>query len=162
MMSTESKSPEASRPFVKGYGIPKSVEGVLPWSYVGERMTAARNYWVATVHPEGRPQARPVWGVWVDETLYFGGGPDTRWSRNLAANPEVSVHLEDGNEAVILEGTVDRITDPDDPIVARLDEAYGAKYDMPHGVPVWVLRPRVVFAWASFPKDATRWVLSAD
>jgi hypothetical protein len=98
--------------------------------------------------------------VWVDNTLYFGGGPDTRWSRNLAANPHVSVHLESGDDVVIIEGTVDRITDPKHPLVEKIDDAYEAKYKMRHGIPFWVLRPKLAFAWSKFPDNTTRWVFN--
>lgn len=89
--------------------------------------------------------------------LYFGGGAHTRWSRNLAANPNVAVHLESGDAVLALEGYVDRITDPAHPLVAKIDAAYNAKYQMPHGIPFWVLHPRVAFAWTQFPADTTRW-----
>ncbi len=74
--------PNRSRPYIRDYGIPESEEGMLPWSHVVERLPGPRNYWVSTTRPDGRPHATPVWGVWVDNTLYFGGGPDTRRSRN--------------------------------------------------------------------------------
>ncbi len=151
--------PRPDRPFIKetGYGIPASLEGALPWRHVDERMGQARNYWVGTVGPDGRPHAVPVWGVWVENILYFGGGPQTRWSRNLAANPEVAVHLESGEDVVILEGRVGRIEDPQHPLLAKIDDAYEMKYGLRHGPPVWVLQPRVVLAWSQFPANATRW-----
>jgi hypothetical protein len=151
--------PAPSRPYIahKEYGIPKSVKGILDWSHVVERMEKARNYWVATVHPSGRPHTVPVWGVWVDNTAYFGGGPETRWSRNLKASPEVAVHLESGDDVLILEGTVGRIENADHPLMKRIDDAYEQKYQMRHGPPLWVLHPRVILAWTQFPKDATRW-----
>lgn len=152
-----SAAPTPSRPHVPGYGIPTSVEGTLPWSHAVERLERSRNFWVATVGPNARPHVVPVWGVLVDGTLYFGGGPDTRWSRNLAANPQVAVHLENGDDVVIVEGVVERITDPHHPLVTRIDDAYEAKYQMRHGTPFWVLRPRVAFAWSEFPTNATRW-----
>ena len=42
-------------------------------------------------------------------------------------------------------------------LVKPLDDAYEAKYQMRHGIPFWVLRPRVAFAWSDFPNNATRW-----
>jgi len=158
---SEFVTPTASRPYIPEYGIPEDVKGVLSWDYVEERMTAARNYWVATVSPAGHPHAMPVWGVWIESTLYFGGGAHTRWSRNLAANSNVAVHLESGDAVLALEGYVDRITDPAHPLVAKIDAAYNAKYHMPHGIPFWVLRPRVAFAWTQFPADTTRWRFAA-
>ncbi|MEA2516507.1 MAG: hypothetical protein QOG16_345 [Actinomycetota bacterium] len=150
--------PTADRPFIAHpeYGIPKDTKNLVDWSYVAERFRTERNYWVATASPEGDPHARPVWGVFVDEALCFGGGPKTRWSQNLVANPHVSLHLESGTEAVIAEGAVDRITDPTDPFLTKVDDAYELKYKMRHGPPVWVLRPDVVLAWTEFPKTMTR------
>jgi hypothetical protein len=148
-----------SRPHIPGYGVPQEEEGMLPWSHVVERIAAARNYWISTTRPDGRPHATPVWGVWVDETFYFGGGPDTRRSRNLAQNPHVSVHLESGDEVVIMEGVTEQHTEQNTPaaLLARIDDAYEVKYHMRHGVPVWAVRPQVVFAWTNYPQTVTRW-----
>ncbi len=161
-MSAKNPSPEptAGRPHVPGYGIPKNLKGTLPWSFVQERMAKAQNYWICTSSRDARPHAVPTWGVWVDDAVCFGGGPETRWARNLAANPAVAVHLESGSEVVILEGTVQRITDAKDPLVTRVADAYEAKYKMRHPPPFWMLRPGIVFAWSQFPKDATRWKLA--
>ena len=81
---------------------------------------------------------------------------------NLAANPAVTVHLESGDEVVILEGTAKRIIDQKDPMVERCAEASKAKYQMGGGMPFWVLRPRVVFAWTTSKmfEDSTRWLFS--
>ena len=147
--------PEPDRPFIEGYGIPTHREGLLSWEYVVERMKTARNYWIATTRPDGRPHARPVWGVWVEGTLHFGGGPNTRWARNLAANPHVVVHLESGDEVVIVEGAVTQIAEAEN--MRHIDAAYLAKYDMEHGPPVWRLQPTLAFAWTEFPTTTTRW-----
>ena len=148
--------PTPSRPIVKDYGIPKDEAGLLDWAYVSQRMVESRNYWIATAGKDGRPHAVPVWGVWSDDTLYFGGGPDTRWARNLAQNPEVAVHLEDGDEAVILKGSVTAIRDAD--ALTPIDDLYEVKYNIRHGPTIWVLQPRLVFAWTQFPKTMTRWL----
>ena len=67
------------------YGVPADSDGVLPWEFVEQRLTAAVNYWLATVGPTGAAHVRPVDGVWVDGALCFGGSPKTRWVRNLHA-----------------------------------------------------------------------------
>ena len=43
--------PRVSRPYMPGYGIagPDQGSGLLDWSWAAGRLTAARNYWVATV-----------------------------------------------------------------------------------------------------------------
>ena len=158
------KIPAAERPvphYVEGYGVPESVEGTVSWSFVAERMEAARNYWVVTINPNGRPHARPVWGVWHDNKVHFGGGPDTRWSRNLQRYPYVTVHVESTEEVVIIEGRATVTDDGDSPFIALLDGIYERKYDMRHGPPIWTLHPHKVFAWRDMP-SLTRWVFQDD
>jgi hypothetical protein len=104
-MMESKKQPEVGRPIMPdGYGVPENDDTVLPWSYVEEHMTSAKNYWIATASPAGKPSATPVWGAWVAGKLYFDGSPETRRGKNIAANPKVVVHLESGDEVVILEG----------------------------------------------------------
>ena len=144
---------------------------MLPWSHVSERMQAAHNYWIATTSPGGRPHATPVWGVWVDETFYFDGSPKTRRGRDLAANPAVAVHLENGTDVVILEGEAHQVHHPDRALTTRLAAAYSAKYaalgyepgpDSWDSGGLYRLRPRLAFAWTQFPTDATRWRFDSD
>jgi hypothetical protein len=151
-----------SRPVMPGYGVPESNEGTLPWSHVEARMTEAKNYWVATVGPDGQPHAVPVWGIWVDGGLYFGIGP--RSSRNIAANPLASIHLENGDQAVILEGRIRTLSNVDSAFSKQLDDATAEKYDWrpsdegePPGEGTLMFRPHTVYAWISFPSDATKW-----
>jgi hypothetical protein len=151
--------PRAERPdFQAEYGIPSTPKGMLPWSFVTERLASARNYWVASTRPDGRPHTVPVWGVVVDGVLFHGGGTETAKARNLARNPRVSVHLESADEVVIVEGVLDKLTadDGDPELLRRVDAAYEAKYGMPHGTPVWRLDPVVAFAWSEFPTSVTR------
>src|SRR5215204_4536369 len=87
--------PQPDRPWMPdGYGIAKDEDGLLTWDYVTEVLKDALNYWIGTTRPNGSPHARPVWGAWLDDTCYFEGSPDTRWGRNLAANPAIVVHVE--------------------------------------------------------------------
>src|SRR3954468_22320223 len=103
--TTEAHTPISSRPLMPdGYGVPEHDEGLLEWSWAVERLTAARNYWFCTTRPDGRPHAMPAWAAWVNGTLYFDGSPETRRGRNLAQNASIGVHLESGDEVVILEG----------------------------------------------------------
>ena len=77
-------TPEATRPRMPGYGIPKNKKGLLAWSHVRERMTKAMHYWVSTVSREGQPHSTPVDALWLDDRLYFGAAPTTKRHRNLA------------------------------------------------------------------------------
>lgn len=154
----------ASRPHVPEYGIPEHREGLLPWLFALERLAPARNYWIATTRSDGRPHAVPVWGVLVDGEVFFGGGPQTVWARNLSRSPQIVLHLESGDEVVILEGTAERHTEENTSadLLTRIDDAYEAKYDIRHGTPVWRLVPRVGFAWSRFPDDTTRWTFAGQ
>jgi pyridoxine/pyridoxamine 5'-phosphate oxidase len=156
--------PNADRPHMPGYGITEGATGLLDWRHVSERMTNARSYWVCTTRPDGRPHAAPVWGVWVDEELYFGTDPGSVKGRNLAANPALVVHLESGDDCVIIEGDAVPVVNPDAEKFARITAAYAAKYDgirleYPTGPGTYTVRPRTVFAWLErdFPTSATRW-----
>jgi PPOX class probable F420-dependent enzyme len=144
------------------YGIASGSSGLLDWSYVTEEMTKSRSYWVVTVRPDGRPHAMPVWGVWLDDTLFFSTGSASVKARNLAADPRLVVHLESGDDAVILEGEAARESLAPE-THSRLVEAYAAKYDMkPEDLPDaegwYTLRPATAFAWQErdFPNTATR------
>jgi len=148
------------------YGLPADRATPLPWSYVDERMTAAAHYWLSTVTPSGTPQARPFDGMWVDRRLYFGGSPESKWRRNLANNPAASVHLEDANSAVILEGRAALIR-PDTTLADLLVAASNAKYDMGQkrehyeGTEIVEFAPATVLAWKLLYEDATRWRLES-
>jgi nitroimidazol reductase NimA-like FMN-containing flavoprotein (pyridoxamine 5'-phosphate oxidase superfamily) len=78
--------PLADRPHVPGYGVPESVDGILPWSWARERLERAIVYWLATTGADGAPHIIPIWGAWVGDRWYVEGGP-TRWQRNLRENP---------------------------------------------------------------------------
>ena len=95
--------PRADRPHIPGYGIPESTDGILPWSWATERLERATIYWLATAGTDAAPHVIPIWGAWVDGHWYVEGGP-TRWQRNLRANPQLAVHIEFGDEVVIVEG----------------------------------------------------------
>lgn len=155
-------NPKHSRPFMPGYGIMPATEGagLLPWSFVEERMEKVRNYWISTVKADNRPHVAPVWGLWHEGNFYFSTGADSQKGRNLAANPGVVVHLESGDEAVILEGEVERVEDQAH--LKALDKAYKKKYDVGMLGPglIFHLRIQRAFAWreSDFPQSATRWV----
>jgi hypothetical protein len=102
----------------------------------------------------------PVWGVWLDDAFFFGSGRESAKSRNLAANAAIVIHLESGDETVILEGLAEPVAD--NALLQRLVEVYGPKYDLTpdaSGADPWfVVRPRRVYAWAErdYPDSATQ------
>lgn len=157
--------PKPSRPVMpREYGIkgPKSGSGLLSWADTSRKIAAARNYWIGTTRPDGRPHAMPVWGVWLHEAFLFSTSRSSRKALNLVRQPYLIVHLESGDDVVILEG-VARVTD-DPALMTEFIVAYDQKYAFrpdPHDTKnvTYLLRPQLAFAWleSDFPGGATRW-----
>jgi Pyridoxamine 5'-phosphate oxidase len=167
-MGSHPKTPAAPNPAAT-VGVPhmpamyhgKKRDTFLPWSHAEERLTRARNYWICTSRPDGRPHSAPVWGFWHEGALYFGTHRDSRKARNIAANTNVSVHLESGDDVVIVEGVAEQV-DPK-ALARQLDAVCKKKYGMamtvfPESI-AFRVRPRVVLAWTEkdFPNNSTRW-----
>lgn len=155
--------PAADRPVLPaGYGTTAVEGGQLPWSWAAERLAGSRNYWLCTTTPDGRPHAMPVWGVWLDASVIFSTDPASRKGRNLARSAAAVVHLESGDDVVVLEGRVEVVRDKS--LLRRIGDDYEAKYafriapDNP-AYGVYALRPAVAFGWreTDFPTSATRW-----
>lgn len=148
------------------YGL-KPRKKYLPFSHAEKRLAGSRNYWICTTRPDGRPHSIPVWGFWIDGAVFFGTASSSRKARNLAHNPAVSVHLDSGDDVVILEGAAVKVDLSDRLTFKKLDAASRSKYKMPlMVVPESVLysvRPRVVLAWTEkdFPNNATRWTFDS-
>ncbi len=143
------------------YKFPQTLDALLSWSHAVARLLQSRSYWLATTRPDGRPHVTPLWGVWVDGALYFDGLPTTQWARNLAKNPTAAVHLESGEDVVILEGVMD---DPETSpelgkrIVEAWDVKYGRLHPDPVGSGIFRFRPRTARGWStSSLADGTRW-----
>ena len=157
-------TPTAAPPVL--YGAPAPPGDLLPWSWAEQRLVAARNYWIATTRPDGRPHCRPVWGVWLPDGFWFSTGSLAR--HNLAANRQITVHLESGDQVVIVEGVAAAVTG-----VGRLQAflaAYNLKYDWDAAAtddqvtdssgaagPAYRVRPWVVFGWDADMRAPTRW-----
>ena len=149
----------------QGYGVPEDDTGLLEWSWAVERLAAAKNYWFHTTRPDGRPHAMPAWGAWVDGALYFDGSPETRRARNLAENSSIVVHLESGDEVVIVEGEAVYQGRPSREIAEQLAAALAAKYGPTYEPApdtwdeggLWRVRATVAFGWTTFPTNVTRW-----
>lgn len=111
-----------------GYGIagPAEGSGLLPWSWAAERLTSARNYWVTSTWPDGRPHSTPVWGMWDDTVLWFTCAAGSRKAVNLRAEPRCVVTTEDASDPVIIEGTAQIVTD--DKSIRRVLDLMNDKY----------------------------------
>jgi hypothetical protein len=144
-------APRRRRPRFHGYGVPADPDGMLEWAWADERLTGARNYWIATAGPH----ATPVWGLWQDGGLLFSCGARSRKARALAADPRIVVHLESGDEVVIVEGVAEPTSATESDV-----EAYESKYAYrPSAGEGWYrVVPTRTLAWreTDYPRSATR------
>src|SRR5580700_11827425 len=126
-------------------------DGSMTWTEVAERLSAARNYWLGSTTASGAPHAAPVWGAVTGETLYLYSERSTVKARNLAIDPRVVVHLESGEDVLIVHGLAEDLGPPAEvpSVVAALAAKYTRPQDrqyLPDADPgfdvVYALRPR--------------------
>jgi Pyridoxamine 5'-phosphate oxidase len=99
------------------------------WGEVLARVRDAREYWLASAHPDTGPHVAPIWGVAVDGSLYLFTERSTRKARNVARDPRVALHLPDANDVTIIYGS---LVDLGSPLGrAEVLEALEHKYDAP-------------------------------
>ncbi len=156
----ESPEPRVERArFDSSYGT-SDADTPLPWAWARERLERSQAYWIASTRPDGRPHAMPVWGAFIDGKVIFGTARGSRKARNLAERPDVVVHLESGDEVVVIEGVVGETSDVE--VLGRAADVFEAKYDWRPGLDdfegtVWyVVSPRVGYAWLESDYVATR------
>ena len=159
-------SPKITRPkFPKGYA--DNPASYVTWDWVAEQLTESKNYWLSSVRPNEHPHVVPRWGVFMDNKFYYDGSPETRHARNIVENPHVSLHLESGDQAVILEGISKPANKPEPELANRLAEEYRRKYTQ-HGYSpelnqwdeggLYVFSPHQCIAWSNFTQDPTKFV----
>lgn len=160
--------PKSSRPFWPDamQTPPLGDSGLKPWSWALERLEKSHNYWIATSQSAGRPHLMIVWGIWWEDAFWFSTGAHTRKARNLAAHPYCIVATENAAEAVILEGSADRIDNRT--IWRSLTAIYDRKYggDLcalleSSGSLIFRVQPVLAFAQdehaENFVDSVTRW-----
>jgi len=97
-----------------------------PWSWALERLQKSHNYWISTSTAAGNPHLMIVWGIWWEDAFWFSTGPRTRKAKNIAAQSNCVIGTEKADEAVILEGLAEVISDR--AVWKRLAEIYNRKY----------------------------------
>ena len=158
--------PKITRPkFPKGYV--DNPASFVDWDWVAAQLTESKHYWLASVRPDGRPHVVPRWGVFMDNKFYYDGSPDTRHAQNILENPHVSLHLEGGEKAIILEGKSQPAGKPETEFAIRLAEAYRQKYAENGYSPepnqwdaggLYVFAPRQCITWTVFFENPTKFV----
>jgi PPOX class probable F420-dependent enzyme len=95
---------------------------------IQERLDQELVAWMTTVNAAGQPQTSPVWFLIEDEVIVVYSLAGTPRTRNVEANPSVSLNLNStptGGELVIIEGQAELAgREP----AAQDDDAYVAKY----------------------------------
>jgi Pyridoxamine 5'-phosphate oxidase len=117
----------------------------------------------------------PLFGVWLDGSLFFTAGSQTRKAKDLAKNPQCVISASWPAMDLVIEGKAVRVRDR--PTLARIAEAYDSKYgwpltirngafDAPYGAPSagpppyepYQFTPSVAFGLSmTEPFGATRW-----
>jgi PPOX class probable F420-dependent enzyme len=143
-------------------------DDVLCWPEVAARLAVARTYWLCTTMPSGAPHAAPVWGAVTGGILYLYSERNTVKAGNLAADPRVVVHLESGEDVVIVRGTAEDLGTPAQVphVVAALSSKYTGQGDrqyLPEADPdfdvVYAIRPQSAMTWrlADYEGSQRRW-----
>ena len=156
-------NPKPERPNIPAsYGFtPATPHTPQDWVNIEERLRVSRNYWICSISPNGYPHALPVWGVWLDQRLYFVTKRASKKARNLLSNPKVAIHLESGDDVVSFQGSVVEVTHSRR--LAKVAAVYSEKYDGDQIYPdlevVFELMPRLAFTWQekNYHETATRW-----
>jgi nitroimidazol reductase NimA-like FMN-containing flavoprotein (pyridoxamine 5'-phosphate oxidase superfamily) len=148
---------------------------MLPtWDEARERLADSQFYWLATVHPHGRPHVVPVLAVWFDGALHFVASPGSRKARNLNENGAATITVDSDDLHIVVEGTTTTVRETgrlqgiaDEYemkygwLVTIRDGAYygqGAPTAGPPPYEVYRLSPSVVFAFGSDESfTPTRW-----
>lgn len=142
----------------------------MSWGEVSGRLAAARNYWLGTTMPSGAPHVVPVWGVVTARTLFLYSERATVKARNLAADARCVIHLESGDEVLIVHGVAEDLGEPSQvpSVVAALASKYTRPEDqqyLPGADPafdvVYAIRPRSALAWRldDYANSQRRWSL---
>jgi PPOX class probable F420-dependent enzyme len=140
----------------------------MTWAEVAGRLSKARTYWLGTTTPSGAPHAAPVWGAVTGQTLYLYSERSTVKARNLAIDPRVVVHLESGEDVLIVHGAAEDLGPPAEvpSVVAALAAKYTRPEDrqyLPDADPafdvVYAVRPRSAIAWRldDYADSQRRW-----
>ena len=151
----------------------------VPWSRALEALESNQQAgngtsFLATVRPDGRPHVAGVGALWAEGKVWVVSGPETRKSRNLAANPTCSIAMSFTGIDLVVEGRAERVTDR--ATLERIAQHYAASgwparvedgaftydYSAPSAGPppwfVYTITPTTVFGvLAAEPGGATRW-----
>ncbi len=131
--------------------VPNDPKLWITWGHANNKLVREKVYWISTASLQGRPHAAPVWGIWKEDKFYFETDPNSAKSRNLSNNQRLVVHVQDGMDTVILEGSAQRENTGER--LSQLKKDYVRKYQY---TPDWSneaeqivfrVEPKIVHAW---------------
>ena len=103
----------------------------------------------------------------IKAVFFFGTDSHSVKAANIRRDPRVAIHLDSGDDVVILEGDL-ALADLTSADLSALDAIYTQKYGMSpeletEGDLVFALNPRKVMAWRErdFPASVTAWRFDA-
>jgi hypothetical protein len=151
------------------------VSAVTAWPEARTLLEEARTYWLATVRPDGAPHLVPLFGVLVDDALYFTSSPGARKARDLEHDGRCVLGATGEGLDVQVEGMAVRVQD--EATLVHVADAYRSKYgwelrvrtgayDADFGAPsagpppyaLYKIAPTVAFGLGTAePYGATRW-----
>ena len=109
--------------------MPNDESTAVNWSDVIAELARPRNYWLNTINRDSSPHPSPVWGVTLDEHLYFYTSRITVKARNLTRDARAAIHLESAEDVVIVHGLAMDLGAPS--LSSEVMNALRAKYDEP-------------------------------
>jgi len=131
--------------------VPNDPKLWITWEHANDKLARETVYWVSTASRLGRPHAAPVWGIWKQSRFYFETAPNSVKGRNLSSNQSLVVHVQDGNDTVILEGTTRREKRTE--TLNQLRKDYFRKYQYTPDCSnkreqiFFMVEPKIIHAW---------------
>lgn len=102
---------------------------VAEWSDAKAQFDKSDKYWLTTINPKGKPHVRPIFCVWLEDSIYFTSSPDAQKGKNIEVNSHCSICAAGKTLDVIIEGEVQRVTDQ--AALEKVRQLYKDKYDWP-------------------------------
>ena len=140
----------------------------LEWQEIAKRLADVRTLWLATVTPDGAPHSAPVWSAIHADALHIFTSRRSAKARNIAHDPRGLLHLENGEDVLIVHGRFSDSGSPD--ALPEITRAFASKYTQPGdseylpGVDpsvdvIYTLEPTAALAWdlATFDTSQRRW-----
>lgn len=75
---------------------------------VVRRLKGEQIIWLTTVDHSAKPQPRPVWFLWHEETIWMYSQPNTHKLDHIRQNPQVALHFDSdgrGGDIIVFSGT---------------------------------------------------------